>query len=84
MIIASGYLELCSPEYKENIIKDLNLHGIETPESTDTKVVFLIEDASEEIVKRKLDELKKIDGVLDVMLVYFSIAGAEQGESFDI
>ncbi len=78
MIVASGYLELDNPSVLESVSSELKARHIEISETTEDRIVFLIERESSKEAQQEVDSLKDIPGTRSVYLAYFSLDGADQ------
>ncbi len=79
MIVASGFIEVEGEVNIENVVDELKKRNLEINEILKTKIVFLIERETIGAVKSELDLLKKISGVKNVHLAYYSLEGADEG-----
>ena len=80
MIVASGFIEVEGQVNIENVVDELKKRNLEINEILKTKIVFLVERETIGAVKSELDLLKKISGVKNVHLAYYSLEGAEEGK----
>jgi nitrate reductase NapAB chaperone NapD len=83
MIVASGFIEVEGEVNIENVVDELKKRNIEINEILKTKIVFLIERETIGAVKSELDLLKKISGVKNVHLAYYSLEGADEGTGLE-
>ena len=79
MIVASGFIEVEGQVNIENVVDELKKRSLEINEILKTKIVFLIERETIGTVKSELDSLKKISGIKNVHLAYYSLEGTDEG-----
>lgn len=84
MIIASGFIDLTTPEDINHVRQELFQRGVEVPEENKEKLIFLIERENEQDVKAVLNDMQYIEGVRAVYLNYFSLPGADAGPDLQI
>ncbi len=77
MIVASGFVEIDGHIDVENIVRELETRKMEVNEVLKTKIVFLIERDTIGAVKSELDAIRKIDGVKNVHLAYYSLESSD-------
>jgi nitrate reductase NapAB chaperone NapD len=83
MVVASGYVEANGLDNVERVVSELKTRGVEVNEINAEKVVFLIERENLVDVKAVLESLKKIEGVRNVYLAYYSLEGSDEGPDFE-
>ena len=83
MIVASGFIKIDRQVNIENVVDELKTSNLEINEILKTKIVFLIERETIGAVKSELDLLKKISGVKNVHLAYYSLEGADEGSDHE-
>jgi len=79
MIVASGFVEVNSPDDVVQVKHELFDRGIEIPEGDKERLVFLIERETEPEIKHLLQEMHNLTGVRSVFLNYYSLPGADKG-----
>ncbi len=84
MIVASGFVEVNSPDDSLKVKHELYERGVEIPEGDKEKLVFLIEKETEPEIRNILNEMQHIEGVRSVLLNYYSLPGADKGPDFTI
>lgn len=84
MIVASGFVEMNTPDDIVNVKHELYERGIEIPEGNNEKLVFLIERETEPEIKNILTDMQNIEGVRSVFLNYYSLPDADKGPDLKI
>lgn len=83
MVVASGYVEANGLDNVDRIVKELKTRDVEVNEINAEKVVFLIEREDMDAMKVALESLRKIEGVRNVYLAYYSLEGSDEGPDFE-